>query len=125
MACFYILPRLAGQQPTNQCYRAVYLMQRTVCDLVRSIADKLDLQANMIQRALYVNPKGLHIMIDDDVVRQLSEGQDMSLELTELNDYHEFTTVKREWDLSDTPSIDGHAGNEQRPTVRYELKVLF
>jgi hypothetical protein len=79
----------------------------------------------MIQRALYVNPKGLHIMIDDDVVRQLPEGQDMSLELTELNDFHEITTVKREGDLSETPSIDAHAGNEQRPAVGYELKLLF
>jgi hypothetical protein len=104
-------------------------MQRNARDLLRSIASKLDMQASMIQRALYVNQKGLNIMIDDDVVRQLPEGQDMILEVAELNDYNESTAVKREWDFpgaTDTQIDDGNnSGKESRPTTGYELKLLF
>lgn len=125
VACFYVLPRPAGQQPTNGCYRAVYLMQRSIRDLVNTIAGKFDVQANFIQRAIYVNPKGLNIMIDDDVVRQFPEGQDMVLEVAEIDDPDQpGTTVKHEWNptAADIQIDDVPAGKR---SVALELKLIF
>ena len=119
---------MAEQQTRDRCYRAVYLMQRTARDLVVNIANKLRMQANLIQRALYVNPKGLNIMIDDDVVRQMPEGQDMLLEVAEINDANEETAMKREWHDCSATDIDidnDDSRKEQRPQVAYELKLIF
>lgn len=85
IACFYVLIKVSGKAPENDYYRAVYLMQRSVEDLVRSIAMKCGIDPTRVQRTLRVNPKGLKIVVDDDVVRELPEGQDMAVEFTELD----------------------------------------
>lgn len=38
-----------------------------------------------VSRVLQVNPGGLKIMIDDDVVQQLPDGQDMMVEVCETS----------------------------------------
>jgi len=76
VACFYV----REDNGPKQYYRAVYLLSRTVKDLVNGIADKFDIDANRVTRVTHVNARGLHIIIDEDVVRELPEGQDMVVE---------------------------------------------
>ena len=107
IACFYVLIKVAGQTADDDLYRAVYLMQRTVEDLVRNIAAKCDVDPHRVQRTLRVNPKGLKIMVDDEMVRELPEGQDMAVEFTDIPITTASTTptnphVKREDTLSPT-----------------------
>ena len=101
-------------------------MQRTVQELVRGITAKLGINSESIGRAIYVNPKGLQIIVDDDVVHQIPEGQDMILEMGNLDMNHDTdgATVKAEWQPS--PDSDNHIDREnmQRSTV-YELKLIF
>ena len=77
VACFYILVKLLVPDASGSYYRAVYLMARTVHDLVKSIGAKCGVDSSRISRILRVNSRGLEIMVDDDVVRELPEGQDM------------------------------------------------
>ncbi|KAL9120011.1 MAG: hypothetical protein Q9187_003433 [Circinaria calcarea] len=85
VACFYVLVRVSGKTPVDGYYRAVYLMQRTVRDLIHSIAAKCEVDCNRVQRVLRINSKGLKIMVDDEVVRELPESQDMSVEFAEVD----------------------------------------
>ncbi|KAI9822168.1 MAG: hypothetical protein M1832_003171 [Thelocarpon impressellum] len=111
VACLYVLPKGAGSLAEKGCYRAVYLMQRTVQDLVHGIAAKVGVEPARIVRTVHVNGKGLNIMMDDDVVRQLPEGQDMVLELAEVT---EAGTVKTEWTDAPNPQAAG-----------FEVKLIF
>lgn len=84
IACFYVLIKVTGAAPENDYYRAVYLMERTVKDLINSIAIKCQIDGTRVSRTIRVNPKGLQIMVDDEVVRELPEGQDMAVEFSEI-----------------------------------------
>lgn len=80
VACFYV----KEQNTTKPYYRAVYLLQRTVKDLVAGIADKFHINPERITRVTHINAKGLQIIVDEDVVRELPEGQDMVVEVTPI-----------------------------------------
>jgi hypothetical protein len=93
VACFYIrFPHI--DQTQDDYYRAVYLTERTVRDLMDKISMKQHIDPQRIVRVLRVNKNGLKIMVDDDVVRELPDGQDMVVE------------------ISETPTFDGSAATE-------------
>ncbi|KAK1143778.1 hypothetical protein N8T08_006179 [Aspergillus melleus] len=78
IACFYVLCRVDGQ--TDEYYRALYLMERTVSNLKSQLSKVRDTSPERINRILRVNQSGLRIMIDDTVVGEIPEGQDMIAE---------------------------------------------
>jgi hypothetical protein len=82
VACFYI--RFPDEQ-NGHYYRAVYLTERTVRELMNKISEEYKIDPNRIIRILRVNREGLKIMVDDEVVQQLPEGQDMVAEITEAS----------------------------------------
>lgn len=85
IACFYV--RFQGAEPHSQdYYRAIYLTERTVRDLMKKISEKQQIDPSRIVRILHVNEAGLRIMVDDDVVRELPEGQDMIVDIYESDD---------------------------------------
>jgi len=90
VACFYVRQKDA----VKEYYRAVYLMQRTVRDLVNSISQKFDIDPHRVTQVTHVNSRGLHIIVDEDVVRELPEGQDMIVELAPA---HQDQPVKQEF----------------------------
>ncbi|KAL4979197.1 CP2 transcription factor-domain-containing protein [Aspergillus desertorum] len=93
IACFYVrFPR--NDQSQDDYYRAVYLTERTVRDLMEKISMKQRIDPQRIIRVLLIKENGLRIMVDDDVVRELPDGQDMVVEISE-------TVV---YDPSDKPS---------------------
>lgn len=81
IACFYV--RFAGNDQQPDFYRAIYLTERTVRDLMKKISEKHHIDPSRIVRILHVNQNGLRIMVDDDVVRELPEGQDMIADIYE------------------------------------------
>ncbi|PYH93290.1 hypothetical protein BO71DRAFT_431129 [Aspergillus ellipticus CBS 707.79] len=84
IACFYLrFPR--NDQPQEDYYRAVYLTERTVRDLMEKISVKQRIDPQRIVRVLRVKQNGLKIMVDDDVVRELPDGQDMVVEISETS----------------------------------------
>ncbi|KOC10406.1 CP2 transcription factor [Aspergillus flavus AF70] len=92
IACFYIrFPR--NDQAKDDYYRAVYLTERTVRDLMEKISVKQRIDPQRIVRVLRVNKNGLKIMVDDDVVRELPDGQDMVVEISEAAALDDATAI--------------------------------
>jgi hypothetical protein len=76
VACFYF--RFTGDYKHPQdYYRAIYLQDRTVRDLVYQICQIHQIDSTRIVRILHVNHSGRRVLVDDNVVRELPEGQDM------------------------------------------------
>ncbi|KAJ6115898.1 hypothetical protein N7523_006315 [Penicillium sp. IBT 18751x] len=83
IACFYV--RFGGSEQSYDYYRAIYLTERTVRDLMKKISEKHHIDPSRIVRVLHVNQNGMRIMVDDDVVRELPEGQDMIADIYEAD----------------------------------------
>jgi hypothetical protein len=124
VASLYIQPRIAGKLPENTYYRAVYLMQRTLKDLVNSVASKSGIEPTRVLRTVHVNKAGLNILMDDDTVIEIPEGQDMIANFVEIRPQE---PMKREWDTGPTDiQVDGDI--DVVSTIRsdgYELRLLF
>jgi hypothetical protein len=126
VACFFVQPRLAGRQPDDNYFRAVYLMDRTIKELVAGIAMKMKVEPTKVTRTIRVNQKGLQILMDDDAIQRIPEQQDMTAE------FHEIGTppvhsMKREWDAGPTDiQVDGDISVTQNVhSTGYELRLLF
>ena len=85
VACFYVRTRDHGRDFTDTYFRAVYLRQRSVNDLVRSICLKCNVDASRVSRSFRISDKGLRILIDDELVHAIPEGQDMIIEFVNLD----------------------------------------
>jgi hypothetical protein len=126
VACFYILHRDPHQPEKSEYYRAIYLMQRTLKDLTNAIALKWNIEPTKIMRTLHVLDRGLQVEMDDDVVRELAEGQDLIMELAEIR--NPASQLKREWEMSLDVTVDGdNASGTQHVTHTegYELRLMF
>ncbi|KAF1984034.1 hypothetical protein K402DRAFT_423116 [Aulographum hederae CBS 113979] len=124
VACFYVQSRPAGKTQSDNYYRAVYLMQRTLKDLVNGIASKCEIEPTSVMRTLRVTQKGLSIILDDETVREIPEGQDMVVEIVDLQPH---SPMKREWDAGPTDvQVDGDmAIIANVHTEGHELRLLF
>ena len=118
VACFYVLVKVCGKTARDDYYRAVYLMQRTAEDMLRSIAAKCEVDPSRVRRVLRIHPKGLKIVVDDDVVRELPEGQDMAVEFTEIDTIMD-QLVKQE----DCTSITSPSGIGD--TSALEMRLIY
>jgi hypothetical protein len=124
VASLYIKPRIAGKLPENSYYRAVYLMQRTLKDLVNSVASKSGVEPSKVFRTVRVNKAGLNILMDDETVIEMPEGQDMIADFIEMRPQE---PMKREWDAAPTDiHVDGDINVVSiGRSDGYELRLLF
>jgi hypothetical protein len=123
VACFYILNRDPLRSDKHEYYRAIYLMQRTLKDFTNSVALKWNLEPTKIKRTLHVLQKGLEVEVDDDVIRELSEGQDMIMEISHVDS----SQMKREWEMATDVAVDSDAGATQTVIHKdsFELRLIF
>jgi hypothetical protein len=99
-------------------------MKRDAKELVTSIAAKCNFEPAKIVQMINVNQKGLKIKVDDDVVRELPEGQDMILEYSRIA----VPPVKHEWDEADNPNLESEDVSAVQNAIQYEgyiLKLIF
>ena len=125
VACFYVALQKSGSPHTNDLYRAVYLMQRSAKDLVESIANKCDVDPARISRTIHLNPNGIKIVVDDDVVNDLPEGQAMSIE---IHDIPEETSIKVDDPMLSTSDflVDGIVdGVESSAEHWLEMQLIY
>lgn len=101
VACFYVARHEAAESNGKTVYhKAVYLKTRSLEDLNARIASKWGLDASKIIQTTRIIHDGLEVEVDDDVVRELKEGQDMRLEVVE--DGIQRLQAKRKWDSIST-----------------------
>ena len=92
-------------------------MQRSLAAFNQGVAAKWGIRTNVL-RTIRVIQNGLEIEVDDDVITELKEGQDMSLEIEEVT-----APVKREWDM--TLDDDGDEDIAATPTLGVVLRLRF
>lgn len=127
VACFYVLCRNPLEPESREYHKAIYLVQRNLKEFANRIAAKWNLDPERVVRVVHDLPRGLDVEMDDDVIRELAEGQDMTLEIIEVGPSKP-TVVKREWDMS----VDDAPGEEEdlspAQTIQqtgYELRLVF
>ena len=105
VACFYV-----RQKDSRDSYhRAVYLMQRTVKDLIIAISGKFGVDPTCVMRVTHLNSKGLQIIVDEEVVRELPEKQDMIVEFSKIHHDQPVKSETREATSTDI-TVDGGVG---------------
>ena len=127
VACFYILLRDPMRPEKPEYYRAIYLNQRTLRDFNSAIAQKWNLEPTKILRTLHVLDRGLQVEMDDDVIREVAEGQDLILEIAEVHNTPS-AQPKREWEMAEDVAVDSDVASGTQTTVQtkgYELRLIF
>lgn len=96
-------------------------MQRTLKDFANNVATKWNIEPTKIVRTLRVLPRGLEVEVDDDVIREMAEGQDITMEIVKID------SVKREWDMNVDVVVDSDVGATQNVvhSDNYELRLMF
>ncbi|KAJ5644481.1 hypothetical protein N7507_010492 [Penicillium longicatenatum] len=83
--CFYIRFHQSGVQKDDY-HTAVYLTEPTVNELVEKISRKQNINRDRKVHLIHLKPNGMKVMIDDDVVERIPNGQDMTAEVSELEE---------------------------------------
>jgi hypothetical protein len=133
VACFYVLRRnnnhnnelasgLAGgvdgvgMPETREYHKAVYLARRTMGEFVGRVCAKLGLDAARVVRAAHVIDDGrLKVEMDEDVIRELAEGQDMILEVVEV-------AMKKDATAAGQAAGTNHLQDKQQQQQQQELQ---
>ncbi|KFY24270.1 hypothetical protein V491_02221, partial [Pseudogymnoascus sp. VKM F-3775] len=121
VACFYVLNRDATPVSKKLYYRAVYLTQRSLSDLLAGIGSKWGFDPSTVRRSLHVLTNGLEVEMDDEAVREMRDGQDMVLEVKKLS---ASTSTKREWEWEmalDEEEVEGNSVEREM----CEIRLLF
>ncbi|KAL7272475.1 hypothetical protein RUND412_004717, partial [Rhizina undulata] len=122
--CIYILPLLLNQPQQSPYHRAVYLQRRTADCLTTSIASKCGIDPSSVVRTVRVNSRGLSIFVDDDFVREMSEGQDMKVQALEISDEIPFSpATSGDWGSPENGS--GLDGDMKGSNHGWELRLLY
>lgn len=125
VACFYIAQRQTSTSDARELHRAIYLTRRSLAEFVSRISAKWGIDATKVVRTIHALESGLDVEMDDDVIQALSEGQDMVLEIAEVEKV--VPQPKREWEMAlDVPEDDEHeASSVLHTTTGYELRLTF
>lgn len=65
----------------QQIYRAIYLSERTVQDLALAISKKYGFSLTDSFNIFHIGDKDLKILVDNEFVQQIPEGQHMTIQL--------------------------------------------
>jgi len=126
VACFYIQPRVVDQRMSDNFYRAIYIYRRTLKDFTNAIASRSNIEPTQVLRTVRVGLKDLPILLDDEYIRQLPEGQDM---VAEFSEFRPGTPSRptREWDAGPTDvQCDGELPTvENVSSTGYELRLFY
>ena len=118
--CVYVLPLVNGVSNDPPYYRAVYLAERSQFCLTSSISLKCGIDPSTIVRTSRLTKLGLEVTVDDEVVKEMIEGQDMKVELREV-DCQMMSPPQTDW--ANDPLMDA----DMKPGTRkgWELCLLY
>lgn len=114
--CIYILPIFPDQSEKELYHRAVYLQSRSASCLSTSIAAKCGVDPATVFRTVHVNSRSLTILVDDDLVSQMNEGQDMKVQLQEIAGDSSLSTAPQECSGINGNRVDGK---------KWELRLIY
>ncbi|KAH7157165.1 CP2 transcription factor-domain-containing protein [Dactylonectria macrodidyma] len=122
VACFYVRRHTQEGAEQRNYHRAIYLTRRTLKDFNDRLAAKWGFDPARITRTTRSLQNGLEVELDDDVIRELKEGQDMVLQIEEVE---QSPGAKREWEMA-VDSNDGSPDTQlSDETGGYVLRLVF
>ena len=95
-------------------------MQRTLKDFIARLAAKWNFDPSKVVRTVRVLQRGLEVELDDELVREIEEGQDMTLQVVEVNQGAS-PPIKGEWEMT----IDAPGESDPIQQQGYELRLNF
>ncbi|KAH7362165.1 CP2 transcription factor [Plectosphaerella cucumerina] len=124
VACFYVRRNPTAPEQ-RELHKAIYLAQRSIKDFNLRVALKWNLDPSRILRTVHVLSQGLEVEMDDDVIQELREAQDMTLDIVEVGPQAPVPT-KREWEMA-VDSADGEESLTQATQAQtgFELRLGF
>jgi hypothetical protein len=117
--CVYILPTFPDQSEKATYHRAVYMQSRSAMCLSASIASKCGVDPATVFRTVHVTSKGLTVIVDDDFVSQMNEGQDMKVQLQEIKEDAMSSSPAPELSNTSELTVDGNGGK------KWELQLIY
>lgn len=126
IACFYVVRRHSSGPEQREFYRAIYLTQRTAMEFVSRVSIKWAIESAAVVRVVRVLKNGLEVEVDDEIIQAIPEGQDMALEIVEVE--RSIPQPKREWELMTVDAPDGDKESTHsafRTATGYELRLTF
>ena len=84
VACFYIRVLKPNKGSLDDAYTAIYLSELTAFDLKKRIAVAASVDLTKVLRIIWRSRKGMNIIVDDDVVVNIPEGQNMEIDITKF-----------------------------------------
>ena len=102
-------------------------LQLRLKDFTNALATKCNIEPTEVLRTYRIKKGGIHILFDDECIRELPEGQDMTAEFSEIQEDDTPVKPKREWDAGATDiQVDGDLSTiENVNSSGYELKLVF
>ncbi|KAG5917580.1 hypothetical protein E4U42_007197 [Claviceps africana] len=127
VACFYVQYVDGTDVDKPSYHRAIYLSKRTAEEFNGRVARKWGIPPCRILRSVRVLEEGLEVEMDDDVVRELREGQDMRMNIEEVTGQP--VKIKSEWEMSvddDDDDDDACKDSDGAPRTRgFVLRMMF
>ncbi|KAJ5924295.1 hypothetical protein N7466_008482 [Penicillium verhagenii] len=90
--CFYLRFKQSGI-PQDDYHTAVYLVEPTVDELIEKIAQKQKFNRDQRVQLFHAKPNGMKVMIDNDVVKRIPDGQDMVAEVSDLEESNKIASA--------------------------------
>ncbi|KAJ5325409.1 uncharacterized protein N7506_008511 [Penicillium brevicompactum] len=85
VACFYLRFHQSNAQQDSY-HTAVYLAERTAQELMVKICEKRQISQTHRVQLFQIRPNGMKVIIDDEAVQRIPDGQDMTAEIGEVPD---------------------------------------
>ncbi|KAL9051895.1 MAG: hypothetical protein Q9162_005733 [Coniocarpon cinnabarinum] len=115
VAEFFIKPSFSWKQTRDDNYRAIYLYERSLHDLVHAIASKCGIDPAAIVSTVRINQQELVITAEDEMVQQMPERQSLLAELDIAEDTHN----------SAAQFFESHDDDFEDIGTRYKLKLRY
>ena len=110
-------PSVAWEGPKDDNYRAIYLTERSLHELVRAIANKCGVDPPRIICTVRVNEQGLQITAEDDMVEQMPERQGFIAELDIADNTHD--SAAQFFEDPHDPASEAESVTQYKLTLRY------
>lgn len=130
VACFYVLAASSPEtESSEQLYKAVYLRARSLTEFINAIAKKIHGELVPVTRVIRHTTKGIDVVVDDEMITEIGEGQDMRAEICIVQRHFPVKVeASGERDghgqaVDAVTTAEGHT-LEGGPT-EYEMKVYF
>ncbi|KAJ3542274.1 hypothetical protein NM208_g4189 [Fusarium decemcellulare] len=123
VACFYVLCKSQVISGKLMYHRAIYVLERTLEELEARIVAKWGLDPSKILRTVYSIHGGSEVEMDDEIVRELRNGQDMTLEIDEV--IRQTMGVNREREMAADLIDDAPKPAMSRPPSGFVLRLKF